>query len=75
MYKQLARALYRTRDTLMTACIALDINPEELQPELMLVVACDWCSYWLKPKEMETEADGTLYCPACIEANYYENEN
>ena len=75
MYKRLARALYRTRDTLHYACVALDINSEELQPESMLVVACDNCSYWLKPKEMSVETDGTMYCPACIEADYYDDEN
>lgn len=75
MYKRLAKALYRTRDTLHAACVALDIDSEELQPELMLVVACDNCSYWMKPKEMDTEADGTQYCPACVEADYYENQN
>jgi hypothetical protein len=75
MYKRLARVLYRTRDTLHAACVALDINSEEIHPELMLVAACDNCSYWLKPKQMTLEPDGTLYCPACIEADYYENEN
>lgn len=75
MYKRLAKALYRTRDTLQCACIALDIDSETLEPENMLVVPCDWCAYWLRPKEMYIEPDGTMYCPACIESIHYENEN
>lgn len=72
MYKKLAKVLYRTRTPLHEACQALDLDMQELQPEQMLVVTCDWCSIWEKPKNLTQEPDGTQYCGVCDEMHLYK---
>ena len=72
MYKKLAKVLYRTRTPLHEACQVLDLDMQELKPEQMMVVTCDWCSIWEKAKNLEEEADGTRYCNVCAEMHLYK---
>lgn len=71
MYKRLAKVLFRTRESLHSACAQLDINPEDLDPQLMLLLSCDNCGYWEKEINLTSDTDGTLYCSAC---DFAENQ-
>lgn len=70
-YPQLTHHLYRTRDSLYKACSILDINMESLDMEKMDLMACDWCSIWEYPKNMQKQKDGTMYCSICAEMHLY----
>lgn len=71
MYDKVSKALARTRESLHSACHQLGVIAENLDPKLLTVTSCDNCGYWDIPKNMLEEPDGTLYCKACVEIDYF----
>ena len=64
-YVRLSKQLFRTRLPLAEACWQLDINSQEIDPQLLEVESCDNCGFWDKEKFIHKEKDGTRYCYAC----------
>lgn len=72
MYNKVSKALYHTRESLHHVCHQLGVSPETVDPKLLTVSSCDNCSYWDAHANMLTEPDGTLYCSACVEIDYFK---
>lgn len=63
MYKKLELALFKTRRTLYDTCVELGIDPEQIDPDLLLVAQCSHCSVW--NRELITDLDDNPICRYC----------
>ena len=75
VYPKLNKVLNRTRDSLASTCHQLGIDPSLVDIDKLDVSQCDNCFGWVLRTRMDVSKDGTMYCPACVMEEEYNDDN